>query len=506
MMEPSPTNLAINPCKLEDGHSKIESHDDGDDTTNANQTPTQQPPQPLESLLGAAIPPFLSKTYDMVEDPLTDPIVSWSSSNNSFIVWNPPEFSKSLLPKFFKHNNFSSFVRQLNTYGFRKVDPDRWEFAAEGFLRGQKHLLRTLHRRKPVAQSQAQQQPAPSSSQGICVEVGKFGGLEGEIQQLKRDKNVLMQELVRMRQQQQMTEQNMKAIGQRLLVTEQRQQQIMSFLAKAMQSPSFFAHLVKQNDTNKRLEGARKKKRRLPKEDFEAEKGASALSSSEGQIVKYQGIDPAQSMLIEILSGLKPQPIDAPSASLEEFLQKLGQQEHGEPGDENSTSGSEANLISNESAVSSGVVGDVQIPIKSDDSILSSLTIGDSELGIPALQTISNPLDPNLEEIDPMPLELGVTIGAQPEFQQQISGNLDGFLDESNMNDFSWEQFLDGILDSGKLEVDSEDAKSSDSGIAMQEEPVGLSGVAPSKFWNHNSSIDQLAEQIELLGPTSTNS
>ncbi|XP_031497731.1 heat stress transcription factor A-1-like isoform X1 [Nymphaea colorata] len=259
----------------------------------------------MEAVVGGnnSLPPFLSKSYDMVDDPSTDSIVSWSSTNNSFIVWDPPAFSHVLLPKYFKHKNFSSFVRQLNTYGFRKIDPDRWEFANEGFIKGQKHLLKSINRKRsshaPGHNQQAQQSQVQNQSVGECMEVGKLG-LEEEIESLKRDKDTLMQEMVRMRQQQQSTENKLENVGKRLQGMEQRQQQMLSFLAMAIQSPGFLAQLMHQNDNNNHISELNKK-RRFPKQGNHIE---SEHAQSDGQIVKYQlpMNEAARSLLRQILN------------------------------------------------------------------------------------------------------------------------------------------------------------------------------------------------------------
>ncbi|PIA42993.1 hypothetical protein AQUCO_02000446v1 [Aquilegia coerulea] len=246
-------------------------------------------PKPIEGLQIMGPPPFLTKTYEMVEDPSTDSIVSWSKTNNSFVVWDYHKFSIHLLPKYFKHSNFSSFIRQLNTYGFRKVDPDRWEFANEGFLRGQKHLLKTIKRRRHVFKNLRHER-------NNCVELGQYG-LEGEVETLKRDKNVLMVEVVKLRQQQQSSIQEIVSIEERLQGTEKKQQLMIAFLAKALKNRGFVESLVRRNEQKRKLfDGGAAKKQRLPcsvsienfeKEVMKAESEMETLLSTDDTHTKY---------------------------------------------------------------------------------------------------------------------------------------------------------------------------------------------------------------------------
>jgi hypothetical protein len=78
-----------------------------------------------------------------------------SNDGLTFAVKDPKKFQDDFIPKYFKHNNFFSFVRQLNFYGFHKVKSDPllveeaetseeskyWEFHHEKFQRGNPYLL-----------------------------------------------------------------------------------------------------------------------------------------------------------------------------------------------------------------------------------------------------------------------------------------------------------------------------------------------------------------------------
>ncbi|KAG7444039.1 winged helix DNA-binding domain-containing protein [Guyanagaster necrorhizus] len=94
----------------------------------------------------------------MIADPKSEQFITWTQLGTSFVVSNIGEFSRSILGSHFKHNNFSSFVRQLNMYGFHKInrtpraqrtstDSQTWEFSHHKFLRGRPDLLDDIKRK-----------------------------------------------------------------------------------------------------------------------------------------------------------------------------------------------------------------------------------------------------------------------------------------------------------------------------------------------------------------------
>ncbi|GMH20270.1 hypothetical protein Nepgr_022111 [Nepenthes gracilis] len=197
--------------------------------------------------------PFLMKTYEMVDDSTTNEIVSWSPNKKSFIVWNPLEFARILLPTYFKHNNFSSFIRQLNTYGFHKTEPERWEFANENFVKDKKHLLKNIHRRKPIHSH---------SHPPVDPERAAF---DKEIQKLSREKTDLQDKVQRFKEQQSAAKSELEDMTQRVAELEGRQINLITSLEKEVKNPAFVEHLAWRIEYMHFI--AYKKKRRLPQAD-----------------------------------------------------------------------------------------------------------------------------------------------------------------------------------------------------------------------------------------------
>lgn len=136
----------------------------------------------------------------------------------------------------------------LSAQGFRKVNPDRWEFAHESFLTGQKHLLKNIKRRRPSSSSKhhhhlvESRPPRTTATTSVCL--GQQQQQSDEVQSLKRDRASLLAELAALRQRYGRCMSLLAAMEDRVRDNERKQQLIVAFVARVLTNPDFLRRLL----------------------------------------------------------------------------------------------------------------------------------------------------------------------------------------------------------------------------------------------------------------------
>ena len=93
---------------------------------------------------------FIFKLNDILNNEKENStMIHWNSSENGFVIENFENLRNIVLPKYFKHHNYASFVRQLNLYDFHKTKNDKLvEFIHKKFQRNQLKMIKNIKRKK----------------------------------------------------------------------------------------------------------------------------------------------------------------------------------------------------------------------------------------------------------------------------------------------------------------------------------------------------------------------
>lgn len=146
----------------------------------------------------SAAPIFLQKTFEMINS--CDPnLASWTEDGTMFVIKDQKVFAEHIIPKFFDHNKFSSFARQLNFYGFRKMQSraiykddfnketaKHVTFFNEKFQRGKPELLKEIQRSTKGGQNAASNQ---EQQKEINILKDRVSYLENNISLMQNDYN-----------------------------------------------------------------------------------------------------------------------------------------------------------------------------------------------------------------------------------------------------------------------------------------------------------------------------
>ena len=90
---------------------------------------------------------FVSATWEMINGNFFE--CGWSADGTEIVVRNPERLAENVLPRYFRHTQYSSWVRTLNHYSFRKTRPGQW--VNPHFQRDKPELLHYITRKVGIA-------------------------------------------------------------------------------------------------------------------------------------------------------------------------------------------------------------------------------------------------------------------------------------------------------------------------------------------------------------------
>lgn len=187
----------------------------------------------------ANVPAFLSKLWLLVEDKDTDNLIKWSEEGNSFFVIDQDLFAKEVLPRYFKHNNMPSFVRQLNMYGFRKkshpeqggllltAERNKIEFQHQHFVKGNEKGLALIKRK---TYNKEDLRFRSEGVEKILTDVKqmktKQDGITGKLENMQRENEALWREVMYLRKRHEQQQKILSRLIQFLMTLAQQKKPI----------------------------------------------------------------------------------------------------------------------------------------------------------------------------------------------------------------------------------------------------------------------------------------
>lgn len=130
--------------------------------------------QPLYATVPIKLYSFPLKLFDVIELEESS-VINWTPCGTAFKVYNLRHFKEITLAKYFRHSKMTSFNKQLNLYGFKKINhgPNAGAYAHPCFLKGRTDLLADI---KLLKHEAGQARPAyfiphevPASSAGVVL-------------------------------------------------------------------------------------------------------------------------------------------------------------------------------------------------------------------------------------------------------------------------------------------------------------------------------------------------